>query len=68
MNNRRLLERIRTKRQNVRFSDFVRLVVAMGFEYDRQVGSHRIFVAKPYQIKQFLEAIDDFGLNMENVI
>jgi predicted RNA binding protein YcfA (HicA-like mRNA interferase family) len=55
----------------------------MGFEEDRQAGSHRMFVhpcgavlnlqneggqAKPYQIKQFLEAVDAYRLTMEKTI
>lgn len=51
----------------------------MGFEEDRQVGSHKMFIhkcgaalnlqqehgeAKPYQIKQFLNAIDSYGLKL----
>lgn len=75
----RLLERIRRKRQNVHFNDFVRLVEAMGFEEERQTGSHRIFAhrcgavlnlqndhgrAKPYQIREFLNAVDSYGLRL----
>ncbi|HVA66129.1 MAG TPA: type II toxin-antitoxin system HicA family toxin [Elusimicrobiota bacterium] len=80
MKNGKLLGRIRRKRQNVRFDDFVRLVKAVGFKEDRQAGSHRMFhhecgavlnlqqergEAKPYQIKQFIEMVDSYGLNEE---
>lgn len=74
-----LLQRIRTKRHNVRFWDFIRLVEAHGFEFAGQAGSHRGYrhpcgavlnlqerdgEAKPYQIGQFLQMVDAFGLEM----
>ena len=79
MKNKALLARIATKKQNVRFSDFVRLVEAMGFILDRQKGSHYSYrhacgavltlqekggQAKPYQISQFLSAIEAYGLKL----
>ena len=79
MKNAALLKRIRTSRNNVRFGDFVRLVEAMGFEFDRRVGSHAFYrhpcgavlnlqefggEAKPYQIRQFLAAVDENGLEL----
>ena len=79
MKNDKFLQRIRSKRQNVRFNDFVGLIKAMGFEKDRQVGSHQIFFhkcgavlnvqnkhgeAKPYQIRQFLDKVDLYGLQL----
>lgn len=75
-----LLARIRVKRQNVRFSDFVALIQALGFEYDRQRGSHKAYrhgcgavlniqsaggEGKSYQIVQLLHAIDAFGLKLK---
>ena len=38
---RKLLARMRNNPRNVRFSDLVLLVEAAGFEFKRQVGSHR---------------------------
>ncbi|MEK7857985.1 MAG: type II toxin-antitoxin system HicA family toxin [Elusimicrobiota bacterium] len=75
-----LLAKIRTKRQNVRFSDFIALIHALGFTHDRQRGSHIAYrhacgavlniqsvggEAKSYQIVQLLHAIDTYGLKLE---
>ncbi len=75
-----LLARIRAKRQNVRFSDFVALIEALGFTYDRQRGSHVAYrhacgavlsiqsvggEAKSYQIVQLLHAVDAYGLKLK---
>ena len=75
-----LLARIRTKRQDVRFSDFVALIQALGFEFDRQRGSHKAYrhacgavlniqdaggEAKSYQIAQLLHIVDAFGLKLK---
>ncbi|MCX5794801.1 MAG: type II toxin-antitoxin system HicA family toxin [Elusimicrobia bacterium] len=74
-----LLRRIRTERHNVRFRDFIRLAEAHGFGFDRQHGSHCVYKhpcgavlnlqerdgeAKPYQLLQFLELVDAYGLRM----
>lgn len=66
---------------NVGFAEFRRLVETFGFELRRISGSHHIYrhprvprplslqprgrEAKPYQIKQFLEMVAEFGLTME---
>ena len=75
-----LLARIRTRRRNVRFSDFVMLIQALGFERDRQRGSHIAYrhacgsilniqnaggEAKSYQIAQLLHAVDAYGLKLK---
>jgi hypothetical protein len=68
--------------QNVRFSDFRKLVEAFGFELDRMHGSHHIFVhpdipellnlqdvggqAKPYQIRQFLRLVERYNLQTKD--
>lgn len=74
-----LLARIRAKRQNVRFSDFVALIEALGFTHDRQRGSHIAYrhacgavlniqrvggEAKSYQIVQLLHIVDAYGLKL----
>ena len=67
--------------KNVSFSDFTNLVEAFGFRLDHIKGSHRLYLhrytkdglnlqsmdgeAKPYQIKQFLEMIDEYSLTMK---
>lgn len=63
------------------FKDFERLLRAFGFEHDRTVGSHRQYVhaavprpfpvqpsgkdAKPYQVREFITMVDEYGLGME---
>lgn len=83
MNPRRLLARITSSRNNVRFSDLVRLCRALGFERDRQRGSHQMFYhsairvsinlqndrgqAKPYQVEQLLKIIEEHSLTLGEV-
>lgn len=75
----RLLRRLRRGHvTNVRFTDFTRLVDAVGFRIVCKQGSHRIYrhadvggllnlqesggQAKPYQIRQFLRTMQEHGL------
>lgn len=67
---------------NVDFRDLVNLVQTLGFELDRTRGSHQIFVhgvvrcrlnlqpngsqAKPYQMRQLLALIEEWGLRLED--
>jgi HicA toxin of bacterial toxin-antitoxin, len=69
------------ERRNVGFTDFCRLVEAFGFKLRRISGSHHIYshpgvprplslqprqrAAKPYQISQFIEIVEEYGLTME---
>lgn len=48
MKPRKLLERVVTSKANVRFSDFERLVVALGFERVDGKGSHRTYAHVKY--------------------
>ena len=64
----------------MRFRDFQRILEAFGFSLDRVKGSHHQYIhpdvprplsiqpqanmAKPYQIGQFLDMIEEFGLEM----
>jgi predicted RNA binding protein YcfA (HicA-like mRNA interferase family) len=66
---------------NVRFRDAQRLVKALGFELDRVQGSHHIYRhpmigqrinlqarggdAKPYQLRQLLELVERYALNLD---
>ena len=75
-----LLRRIRQgSKNNVRFTDFIKLVEAYGFVFAGQVGSHKGYrhpcgavltlqekdgEAKPYQISQFLKSVDAFNLQI----
>lgn len=67
--------------QTVSFRDFERLLNAFGFRSVRVKGSHRVYVhpsamrpmivqprgnvAKVYQIRQFLDMVEEFGLSLE---
>ena len=82
MRPRKLLRKIADNASNVRFGDFVSLVLAFGFRLDRRSGSHHIFKhprmvdllnlqerngeAKPYQVKQFLSLVEEHDLRLED--
>ena len=81
MKKRKLLQKLLSGSKNVRFSELVACVELFGFRLSRIDGSHHIYVhpnvpeliniqnvkgkAKPYQIKQFLELIERYNLQME---
>ena len=81
MNDDKLLQKIVTNQQNVKYNNFVGLIESFGFVHKRTSGSHTIFrnneikemlniqnvkgEAKPYQIKQFLAIIEKYDLKME---
>lgn len=78
----KLLERARSSPAGLRFSQLCRLAEALGFEFKRQKGSHRIYrharaqellnfqndggAAKAYQVRQLLSCIDRLGLGLED--
>lgn len=82
MNKRKLLSKVLSSQQNVQFSDMEALVEAFGFRLSRVKGSHHIFVhsaipelvnlqeqngkAKPYQIRQFLDLVEEYNLQLED--
>lgn len=75
MKGEKLLRRVLSSPENVRFGDLVTLAEAYGFRLTRVSGSHHIFShpdksellnlqnykgkAKPYQIRQFLRLIGE---------
>ena len=77
-NKEKLLESAKSSAKNFKFNDLIKLAEAHGFVFKRQKGSHvmmkhkveSIFMnfqdkngkAKPYQVKQLLEAIDEYNL------
>ncbi len=81
MNKRKLLQKILDGSKNIRFDDFVALVEAFGFRRVRITGGHQIFehpsvdelvnlqnkkgMAKPYQMKQFLDIVEQYNLELE---
>jgi predicted RNA binding protein YcfA (HicA-like mRNA interferase family) len=76
----KVLERVMAGQGTVAFRDFERLLLALGFKHDRTSGSHRIYVhpqvtrplsvqprgndAKPYQVRQLREMIEEFDLRL----
>ena len=68
-------------RRVISFREFERLLLAFGFVLDRTVGSHRQYVhpeiarplpvqpgrkeAKRYQVVQFLELVEEYGLHID---
>lgn len=81
MKKRKLLEKVINGPNNVRFNEFILLVEAFGFSLSRVSGSHHIFAhprvqelvnlqnvqgkAKPYQIRQFLQLVEQYNLQLE---
>jgi predicted RNA binding protein YcfA (HicA-like mRNA interferase family) len=80
MNKRKLLKKALAGGRNLAFRELVALVEAFGFKLARIAGSHHIFEhpdvpelvnlqnrkgkAKPYQIKQFLELVEQYNLTL----
>ena len=77
----KLYQHIVATRSSIRFQDFQRVLGAFGFTLDRIKGSHHNYrhpsvprplsiqprgnMAKPYQIDQFLDIVEEFGLEMD---
>ena len=82
MNKHKLFKRLLAGSRNVRFVQFITLVESFGFHLSRISGSHHIFVhpqvpellnlqeddgkAKPYQIRQFLQLVEQYNLELED--
>ena len=80
MNKHKLLKKVLSGSKNIRFGEMVTLVEAFGFQRMRMRGSHHIFErpevpeivnlqdrkgkAIPYQIKQFLELIEQYNIQL----
>jgi predicted RNA binding protein YcfA (HicA-like mRNA interferase family) len=80
MNRRKLLEKVLSGSKNIRFNEMVSLIEAFGFRLSRVRGSHHIFThplvrelvnlqnvsgqAKPYQIRQFLQLVERYNLEL----
>jgi predicted RNA binding protein YcfA (HicA-like mRNA interferase family) len=74
----KLYDRLVASPSSMRFRDFQRVLEAFGFTLDRVKGSHHNYthpviqrpfsiqpkgnMAKPYQIDQFLDLVEAFGL------
>jgi predicted RNA binding protein YcfA (HicA-like mRNA interferase family) len=80
LNKRKLLEKVLAGPKNVHFNDMISLVEAFGFRLSRVRGSHHIFElpqipelvnlqekngkAKPYQVRQFLQLVEQYDLEL----
>ena len=77
----KLFQRLVESRSSMPFRDFHRILEGFGFTLDRISGSHRNYkhpsvprplsvqprgnMAKPYQVDQFLDIVEEFGLKMD---
>ena len=81
MSKRKLLQKLLSGSKNLKFSEAVACAEAFGFRLARVNGSHHIFAhpdiaellnlqnvrgeAKPYQVRQLLQLIERYNLQME---
>jgi predicted RNA binding protein YcfA (HicA-like mRNA interferase family) len=79
---RKLVQKLLSGSRNIRFSEVQAVVEAFGFQLNRISGSHHIYIhpavpeiinlqnvdgkAKPYQVKQFLEIVERYNLQLED--
>jgi predicted RNA binding protein YcfA (HicA-like mRNA interferase family) len=79
---KKILAKVLAGSRNIAFGDFVLLVEGFGFRLSRVSGSHHIFVndnvkelvnlqnvkgqVKPYQVKQVMELIERYNLELED--
>ena len=78
----KLYSRLLTSPTSIRFREFQRVLEGFGFVLDRVNGSHHQYrhplasrplsvqprgnMAKPYQIDQFLDIVEEFGLSIQD--
>jgi predicted RNA binding protein YcfA (HicA-like mRNA interferase family) len=78
----KLYQRIINSQKNVKFNDFITIMIAFGFSLNRITGSHHIYdhpdvpqsvsiqpdqkQAKPYQIRQFLRLVETYNLKLND--
>jgi len=76
---RSILEAARANPVGVRFKELVKLILAMGYRFDHQTGSHAIYerlgfpslniqpiksMAKDYQVRRVIKVIDEYGIEV----
>jgi predicted RNA binding protein YcfA (HicA-like mRNA interferase family) len=82
MKKSKLLQKLLSGPKNIRFSEATACAEAFGFHLDRINGSHHIYIhqdvpelinlqnvkgkAKPYQVKQLLQTIEQYNLQLED--
>lgn len=75
----KLLKKVLARPENTRFAELITVVEAFGFRLSRVRGSHHIYThprvnellnlqnrngkAKPYQIRQFLNLVEEYDLD-----
>ena len=78
----KLIQKLLSSSKNIRFSEAQTAIEAFGFQLTRISGSHHIYThpdvpelinlqnvggkAKPYQVKQFLEIVERYNLQLED--
>lgn len=78
----KLYQRLINSQKNVKFNDFVTVIIAFGFSFNRIKGSHHIYdhpdvpqsvsiqpdksQAKAYQIRQFLRLVEKYNLKLND--
>lgn len=78
MRKQEIYQELKSNPKNVRFERLCRAAESFGFTFKRMRGSHRVYkregivelldfqhwqsMGKSYQVKQFLEVIDDYNL------
>ena len=78
---KKILAKVLAGSKNIAFSDFALLVEGFGFRLSRMSGSHHIFIhdsvkelvnlqnvngqIKPYQVKQVMELVERYNLELE---
>ena len=81
MKKRKILQKVLSGSKNIRFEEFVALLEGFGFTLERIKGSHYLFThpriqrsfpiqsdrgkAKPYQVRQLLQLIEQYDLELE---
>lgn len=82
MKKQKMLQKLLSGSKNIRFSEAAACAKAFGFELARISGDHHIYVhpevpelvnlqdirgkAKPYQVKQLLQIIERYNLQLED--
>ena len=81
MKRQKLIKKILSGSKNIKFSEAVECAEIFGFRLERVNGSHHIYIhpdipklvnlqnvkgkAKPYQVRQLLQLIEQYNLQME---
>jgi len=80
-NDKKTFQAVLAAHGTIKFRDLERLLLRLGFTLARATGSHHIYIhpkvtrpvniqpigkdAKPYQVRQLRDIIEEFGLSLE---